>query len=425
MVSWIRRTFVRASSTQLPVVESKPLVLKASEFQHLFEDGPTEKVYTNTPLAGLGQAQQGMMVEAWVRKVLQEKNPEMEILDPEPGLRRNGSLRGRHQAEYDFLMGGRRVEIKSSRIVWTSTTGPWSVDFPGIKLAYGERKGSAFDDLYLVIMSPKSMRLIRHDLVTGVSKRGNTTAASGHRIMVRGSMHTDCWEDSLDEILQKLCEQGGCSVVLEQPFRKLDLSQILKERVSRGQAAVSGLPMSSMSREKRGNRIQEIGFAIDRRLHPDSDFSFAEGTRGKANAPVDWIRGVKRVELKSCLLTFHQTKNRWWCRFQCIKPNLFDELWLGIYCSVGIHYYRLKCRNSPDFGNTGGVTNRHGRLLAFFGPQGELDPLEALKAIQAKMMSRGCELVAFVYWEKGPSTPHHGEAKSRWGLMSPLPPPSV
>ena len=48
VASWSRWKFVRWSSPQLPVVERKPLVLKASEFQHLFEEGLTEKVYANT-----------------------------------------------------------------------------------------------------------------------------------------------------------------------------------------------------------------------------------------------------------------------------------------------------------------------------------------------------------------------------------------
>ena len=53
-ISWSRWTFVRAGSTQLPLVERKPLMLKASEFQHLFEEGPTERIYAGTPVSGLG-----------------------------------------------------------------------------------------------------------------------------------------------------------------------------------------------------------------------------------------------------------------------------------------------------------------------------------------------------------------------------------
>ena len=161
--------------------------------------------------------------------------------------------------------------------------------------------------------------------------------------------------------------------------------------------------MSSMSRGKRGKHIQEIGLAIDRKLHPHGVFCFAEGPHGKANAPTDWVRGKDRVELKSCGLTFDRSNNRWRCFFQRIKPNLFDELWLGLYTSVAIHYYRSKCCKCVRFCKAGAVTKVYGQQLHFYGPQGELDPLAALRIIQAKMTSAGCELVATVEWETGSS----------------------
>ena len=65
---------MRVRCSQLPV-ERRPLLLKATEFQHFFEEGPTEQVYANTPVAGLGQYQQGKMVEEWAKGVLQKQNP--------------------------------------------------------------------------------------------------------------------------------------------------------------------------------------------------------------------------------------------------------------------------------------------------------------------------------------------------------------
>ena len=404
VVNWSRWAFVRSRCSQLPV-ERRPLVLKATEFQHFFEEGPTEKVYASTPLAGLGQNQQGKMVEEWAKGVLQKQNPHAEISDPEPRICRDGSRRGAHREEYDFLMGGCRVEVKSSRMAWSSTERLWYVVFSSIKLPYGERTQPVFDDLYLVLLSPEGMYLIKHDLVTRISTCGERTGVSGHTMLVRGSRRTNCWEDACDEILEKLCEQGACSVVHEQPLSDLGFQEILSERVSPGQAAVAGIPMSSMSRERRANRIQEIGLALDRRLNPQSAFSSTGGSRGTANAPADWVRGMKRVELKSCVLTFDRSNNRWQCCFYCIKPDMFDELWLAIYTSVGIHYYRSKSGKSSSLGfvKAGIATKIDGHQLQFYGSCGELDPLEAFKTIEAKIISRGCELVAIVDWEKGAS----------------------
>ena len=385
VVNWWRWAFVRARCSQLPV-ERRPLVLKATEFQYFFEEGPTEQVYANTPIAGLGQNQQGKMVEEWAKGVLQKQNPHAEISDPEPGICRDGSRRGAHREEYDFLMGGCRVEIKSSRMAWSSTERLWYVVFSSIKLPYGERAQPAFDDLYLVLLSPKCLHLIKHDLVTGLGTCGKRTGVSGHTIRVRGSRRTNCWEDACDEILEKLCEQGGCSAVHEQPLSDSGFQEILRERVSPAQTAVAGIPMSSMSRERRGNRIQEIGLALDRRLNPQSAFSCTGGSRGTANAPADWVRGMKRVELKSCVLTFDRSNNRWQCCFYCIKPDLFDELWLAIYTSVGIHYYRSKYGNSCSlgFGKAGVATKIDGHQLHFMALAVSLTRWKPLKPLKPR-----------------------------------------
>ena len=383
------------------------LVLPSSEFEHLFEEGPTELAYAGTPAGRIKKNEQGRIGKAWAKKVLQEQNPKSEILEPEPGTYSDGRRRGLYQAEYDFVLNGRKVEVKGARMTWVSNTygGSFRLTFKAIKLPYGERTAAAFDDLYLVIMSPKGMHLIKHDLVTGVNAQGKSTEIRGYDIRVLGNNSTHDWEDALDEMLEKLCVRGGCRVVDEQAFSELKLQEILNNKVSPGQAAVAGLPMSSMSGDKRGKRIEEIGLAIDRRLNPCSDFTCVKGNC-YTNAPVDWVRDTCGVELKSCRLTFCRSKNLWQCFFQHIKTDLFDELWLAIYTSIGIHYYQCKSCESLGFYKAGVATKVRGHNLAFRGPCGELDSLAALKTIKTKLLSSGCQLVAIVEWEKGGSMPH-------------------
>ena len=137
------------------------------------------------------------------------------------------------------------------------------------------------------------------------------------------------------EVVAELCMNNPSANISELSFH-----EIAKEQVSLGTAPVAGLPMSSMSTGKRGKRIQGIGLAIDRIVHPHSQFQLLEGNAGKSNAPTDWVRDNKMVELKSCILCWDQSNKRWQCKFQWIKPDLFDELWLAIYTVVGIHFYR-------------------------------------------------------------------------------------
>ena len=378
------------------------LVLQSSEFEHLFEKGRTELAYAGSLIQDWSQYEQGMMCQEWARKVLQEQNPEATIFDPEPGTCCDGSSRGLHRADYDFILDHRRVEIKSARMVWISRHRCWMVQFRSVKFAYADRVQAAFDDLYLVIVSPKSLHLIKHDLVTGVSSDGLRTKVRGHRIIVLASRGIDCCEEASVQIVQKLCERGSCHFIAEKPFSELDCKPLVRQ-VSPGKAAVAGLPMSCMSCQKRGKRIEGIALAIDHGLHPHCEFRLVKGSNGNSNAPVDWVRGEDRVEVKSCALTFDRSNNLWHCTFACIKPDLFDELWLASYTSLGIYYYRSSLRNPVGFCRAGAATRIQWHHLIFYGPCNELDPLEAFKAIETKMKSKGFEPVAIVEWEKGGS----------------------
>ena len=406
---WFRWTLVRACCSDRSVLERKPLVLRASLFQHLFEIGPTEKAYAGTPVEDLSQAGQGKLLQEWARKVLEEKNPETEILDPEVGVCCDGRKRGRHMASYDFRLGTQRVEIKSAKMVWNAAHRQWYTLFAGVKLGSFARHQAAFDDLYLALMCPTGVHLIKHDLSAGVSAHGKATEVRGHKIQVNGSRGTTCWEGALHEILWKLCERGGCALVFKELFSQEGLlSTLLAQPANRSEDQVvhSGLPMSNMSFQKRGKRIQEIGLRVDQTLNPHHAFHIImeEGLdslgrkRSTANASADWVRGTTRIEVKSSALCFNKAHNRWQCQFTAIKQELFDELWLAIYSPIGIHFYQSESIQALGLATCGAATAHAGFQKSFSGPCGEGDPLKALKAIEAKMISKGCELVAVVEW---------------------------
>ena len=386
-------------------------MLHCSAFQHLFEEGLTEKAYANTPVCDLRQYEQGRICEAWATKVLQEQNPEAEISDSELGTCCNGTRRGKHQTLCDFVLDNQRVEVKSTKMVWDSASRQWRVVFRRVKFRSGKQFANAFDDLYLVIVSPNGFHLIKRDLATGISTNGSSTEVSGHTIRITGSTSNTSWEEALRGICWKLCTQGGCSLIAQRCFDEPGfLGNILTERASicsRHTAALDGLPMSNMSNTKPGNRIQAIGLAIDQMLNPHAGFSFLqEGEdcsgrkRSAANASTDWVRGTTRVELKSASLSFDQTNKCWICLFQAIKPGLLDELWLAIYSPVGIHFYRSESIQALGLATSGAATALAGFQKCFRAPCGEGDQLKALEAIQVKMMSKGCQLVAVVEWRR-------------------------
>ena len=404
------------------------LVLSSSEFEHLFEEGPQSWPTWAPPVSGLTQHEQGRKCQEWAKRVLQEQNPEAEIFDPEVGLCCDGTKRGRNFAPYDFLINGRRVEIKSGRMVWHAGKQCWMARFTDIKLQNGQGEGFAFDDLYLVLFSPQGLHLIKHDLTTGTSRDGERTTVRGHCIYVYGSRANTCWEEALPVFLQKLCEQGNCSLIATELFSGPGFRSTLfgrepehSEHYSRRRSVLDDIPMSNMSSAKRGMRLQEIALAVDRKMNPLCKFSRIQANRvgtqkrGTSNAPADWIRDKTRVEAKSGGLVFNRGRQFFQCKFDGIKTELFDELWLVMYSLKGIWCYRSRSIESLGLCKCGAMTRHSGLQKVFTGRRGELEPLKALKTIDAKIRSKGCELVAMVEWDNGAPTPHHEEGKGRLG----------
>ena len=141
-------------------------------------------------------------------------------------------------------------------MAWSSTRdlkGCWTLQFASVKLAYKEQVEAAFDDLYLIIQSPESLHLVKHDLVTGVSASGKVTEVRGHSIKVHGSVGTHGWEGALNQILKKLCQHGSCSVVHEQPFSDMDFDQILRAGVPPAQVCWKAHVQDELGQEGQAN----------------------------------------------------------------------------------------------------------------------------------------------------------------------------
>ena len=396
-VCWERRCFLshnRANGTA-------PLALKSSQFAHLFEEGPTEAIYRGTPLYGMGQYQQGQLAQDWARRVLQEQHPESQILDADPGTDCNGNSRSLYRAPYDFLMDGKRVEVKSARLALDARM-RWQLKFWNVKLPLGTRQAE-FDDLYLVALGPRGLTLVKHDLRTGVCKAGRRTEVKGHIIQVVSHGEAD-WEEALRQMMQSLCEVGSCELIANEAFSAPEFKNMSWTRGSARSKAESlylKCPMHNMSKQKRGLRIQAMGQQVNQVLNPRSSITcltelVRENGLKRGDAGADWLRDGKRIEIKSSGLTWDGSQRRWCCGFYSIKPNLFDELWLAIRSPHGVHFY--KAASLETLGLCGG-TDYPGLRKVFYGPIPEEDPLKAFQVIETKMLSKGCEPLAVVQWD--------------------------
>ncbi|CAE7725862.1 unnamed protein product [Symbiodinium sp. CCMP2456] len=392
-------------------------ILPASQFQHIIDDvGLSSLPYAGDPLALTSPSRRGKLLESLVRDVLGQTPPTDSDADASSiGCCVNGRRKGRHQAEWDLTVRGRKVEVKASSLSFDVQHSTWRVCFTCVKFARdGYRDFQPFDDLYLVIYSPSGFHILLHDQQTGVSTAGVRTQIHGHNIFVRGSRN-ETWTDALPTILHKMLQDGQCKLVAHVSMRE-SRAQALYARLSEESTAAFenvyyDIPLGKMNPVIRGHRIQQIGLEIDRLRNPSAQFGIptdeiAESgiRRGRHNATVDWVRDDVKIELKHAKVRYHP-RGEWMVEFSGIKAGMadrqqtqqFDELWLAMYSPCGLHF--LKHPPCYDFlSSTGLRTEVHGRRLAVCGSRGA-HVSDAVEGIKLKLYARGCTSLATVRWQ--------------------------
>ncbi len=371
------------------------VTLGASQFKHIWADaGRTAEPYNKHRLAIMNSARRSMVLQDWARKMLEETTTNCLVQDPVPGRRTDGTRRGVYHAEYDFLFNRRRVEVKSSQLRWDHQSRKWKVSFGVVRFG-------SFDDLFLVIFSPHGLDLIKHDQKTGISRPGLATECRGSTVSICGSAN---WKNSIDIILSKLCEGGNSfhlgRTSIDEPACKTlcdhhdgYTSQLYRE-----------VPLASMSPQLRGLRVQKIVMEVDNLIHANSTFAepgpeerIDGKKRGKNMASYDWSRDGKRIEVKHSQLSFYKAKRLWYCAFQGVKHACFDELLLVIYSPSGLDIF--KHDGSYGLRDTGVSTETVGRRIVVEVRADDMNPLSALKMIQAKLESNGCLHLAQILWD--------------------------
>ena len=381
------------------------VTFSAFQFRDLWDDvGPKARAYDGHPLAEMNPSRRGALLQEWARQMLQQEFPNSSITDADPGTCVNGNRRGRTQAEYDFTMDCKKVEVKSASLHWVVSEDRWGFQFHSVKFPHLFQK-EMFDVLYLVLFSPTALHLVEHDMRTAISSAGLSTKVNGHKIYIRGARGAT-WQDSVDAILEKLCTGGDCSLVARASISDSLISNLWEKHADYASKFFRGKPFSSMSPQLRGNRIEQLVLRIDQTLHPAGRFSLlcgeltvSGGKRGQNSASADWIRDAKRIEVKHGKLSFCKLHQTWQCTFYHIKEDCFDELLLAVYSPKGLDVFK----HDGAFGMTtdGGRTEISGKRVQIHAPVGELDPLIALQCIIAKLVGNNCQHIASVVWDDG------------------------
>ena len=382
------------------------VTFSAFQFQDLWDDvGPAARAYDGHPLAELSPSRRGALLQEWARQMLQQEFPNSSITDADPGTCVNGNRRGRTQAEFDFTMDCKKVEVKSASLRWVERENRWRFDFNCVKFSHLSPQNKSFDVLYLVLFSPKWLHLVEHDMRTGITSNGLYTRVTGHNIRIGGAQGAT-WQDSVDAILEKFCTGGDCSLVAKASISDSLISDLWENHVDSSGQFFRGKPFSSMSPQLRGNRTEQLVLRIDQTLHPSCSFSVpcdeltVSGTkRGQNTASVDWIRDRKRIEVKHGKLSFCKFRRTWQCTFYHIKEDCFDELLLAVYSPKGLDVFK----HDGAFGmsTNGRLTGIKGKNVNIRAPSGELDPLIGLQCIVGKLVGNNCRHIASIVWDDG------------------------
>ena len=416
---WARNTICAIPhSCDMQIVRRWLLVLDSSRFQHIIGSmSLTCAVYGDDPLAVTSEYRRGMLLEALGRQMLEELYPRHQSQDACSALTCvNGSRRGRRVTEWDFTLGGKRLELKSGKLCFDTAARTRRVSFANVKIARnGYHAKQPFDDLYLMIYTPDGFYLILHDLKTGISRAGVRTRTQGHLIRVRGRAGQACWEEALETILAKFTREGRCEVVCRAGKDDVLVSGLYSKLLHDAQCcyeqAYQGIPLSAMSPSVRALRVQQIAFEVDKMMHPHSAFATASGEqvrlhkRGGQNAAVDWIRDGVRVEVKHGKVRFGQSHSQWRCTFHNIKEEpasqkatvYFDELWLALYSPVGLQIFKHPNYRS-SLSSRGVRTPFDGKLIELFGPRHEICVKRSVGHMNAKLEAAGAMHFCTIRW---------------------------
>ncbi|CAK0850364.1 unnamed protein product [Prorocentrum cordatum] len=361
----------------------------------------TRTAFEGAPLSTLNPSLRGNVLAELAREVDCELHAESTLQDP--------LLNGRvGSAEYDWLRDGLRIECKSSMMAWRSSAKCWHFCFQGVKIAHNQaRMTSAFDELILVLYTPRYLYFYKHDGTFAFSSVGLRTAVQGHQIQISGPRCEKDWTTSLRSILRKLDDETNtCSLQSVMPLTDPRISRALSQRCHMTNQIFLGAPLSDIAPAVRGKRIEALACRVDgivnRGAHiqnPGLGHCANGSRRGLHQSAFDWCRDDIRVECKSGQLCWDRSGRRWKVSFQCVKLRgliQFDELLLAIYTPKGIYIYRHD--NESFVASNGASTHLKGHRVNLYGPCQEADWVKALDAILCKLDRSGCQSVAFVEW---------------------------
>ena len=159
--------------------------------------GYTHRFYHEVPLASMNPSLRGLAVERMVMELDRLVHANSIFAEPGPEFTIDGKRRGKNTASCDWTRDGKRIEVKHSQLSFAESKRFWYCTFRGVKR-------NCFDELLLVIYSPRGLDIFKHDGSYALSLAG-----ASEEICLRGGTRALDWLSALQTIEAKL-ESNGC-----------------------------------------------------------------------------------------------------------------------------------------------------------------------------------------------------------------------
>ena len=145
----------------------------------------------------MNPALRGLRVEKTVMEVDRLIHAKSTFAEPGPENAIDGKKRGKHRASYDWIRDGKRIEVKHSQLRFAESGRSWVCAFRRVK-------STCFDELLLVIYSPRGLDIFKHN-----GSYGLILVGASQEIRLRGGTRALDWFSALQTIEAKL-ESNGC-----------------------------------------------------------------------------------------------------------------------------------------------------------------------------------------------------------------------
>ena len=333
----------------------------------------THDAYNGVPLATQSSSARGDILERVARRVMENKLGET-ACDPPSGVCVNGSKRGRSSETYDFMIGGRRVEVKSAQLSWNRYHKRWVVQWQHIKR-------DEYDELLLVLYTPVGVHLYLHDHTYGVSTNGKAQHSSGGKVWVCAPCNQPSISAATDAIRAKMAHMHYASIDFSE-FEDLVTTTTTHD-------AYDGVPLATHSPKARGDILERVARRVmenklgETACDPSPGVRINGSKRGRSSETYDFLIGGQCVEVKSAQLIWNCHMKRWFAQWQGIKRDEYDILLLLLYTPVGVHLYI----HDHTYGVSTAGKSQHacGGVVTACGPCNVPSVCTATDAIQKKM----------------------------------------